>query len=118
LQENGKLKKNGIVSGGLFYSRSDIFPFEKTLNNGVEEKHDDNCNYIVSYPVASISDNKNRENSQPIIEKLERKKRRKVRRHYSDASTSPTALEKKYQHKRKGNGTKGKGNWLPIDRDY
>ena len=83
----------------------------------MDEKHDDKCNYIVHDPVVLDGDNKNRKNARAIIEKLERKKRKKVRRHYSDASTSPSR-EKKYQHKRKGNGTKGKGNWLSIDRDY
>ncbi|XP_015840769.1 uncharacterized protein LOC660401 isoform X2 [Tribolium castaneum] len=93
-----RLSENG-ESGGLFYSRSDVFPLK------LNKKCDDNCNYLVTTP---DSDNKNNKSFQAIMEKLERKKRRKVRRHYSDASTSPTALEKKYQHKRKGNGTKAR----------
>ncbi|XP_063909524.1 tyrosine-protein phosphatase non-receptor type 13-like isoform X3 [Zophobas morio] len=105
--ENKASRKNGSAPAGLFYSRSDIFPFEKTLNNRVDEKHDDKCNYIVHDPVVLDGDNKNRKNARAIIEKLERKKRKKVRRHYSDASTSPSR-EKKYQHKRKGNGTKAR----------
>ncbi|RZC37795.1 peptidyl-prolyl cis-trans isomerase G [Asbolus verrucosus] len=121
-REDGEARKKGNrgFTAGLFNSRSDIFPFEKTLNKEVNKKHDDNRNYIVQEPVTPSSDNKSRKNSEAIIEKLERKKRTKVRRRCSDASTSSTTREKKHQHKRKGNGTKGRGNWSSISaaRDY
>ncbi|KAG5886870.1 hypothetical protein JTB14_019229 [Gonioctena quinquepunctata] len=106
-KRSSHVHRQSTPSNYLFYSHSDVFPFERILNivdesQKLDENH--NNNRILS---TSINSSGSRQNSGAITEKLNRKKRRKVRRRKSDGSTSSGTKDA-------GDSRKGKESFIRV----